>query len=246
MPDLALNNSLIEEYLNYKFEGTSNQTKIRKLFKYIKSFSIRTTHSNFFSDPATARQFIDPVASIIDSCSDEDLVQSTVLKLMLVDTLTSTNYRALNIMGINEKLKLNYGATYPNSTNKDNAQEHIKALLSDAAYVIITDGYIATSRKWDDNKNLIADIVPNINIKLTLVGADKDTKVKVISQSKKDELKEALPNLRDIKATQLNQNIHDRYIETDKLKILLSSGLEHLSSSSNKDFTYIVEIKNEQ
>ena len=41
----------------------------------------------------------------------------------------------------------------------------------------------------------------------------------------------------------INQNIHDRYIETDKVKILLSSGLYHLSTNSQKDFTYMVKIK---
>lgn len=248
MSDLALSNSLINEYLNYKFDDNFNQTKIRKLFKYIKSFGLQNNHS-LMSDPAIPRALEnDPLIEIIDSCNDSDLVQNTVLKLMLIDEPINPHpvYTTINILNNNEKLKLKYGATYPSAMDKNKAQKHIKALLSDASYVRIIDGYVASSRKWNDNKNLIADIIPNINIDLIIVGADKNINEYIINQSKKDELKELLLNLKEVKATQLNQNMHDRYIETDKLKILLSSGLEHLSSSLSKDFTYIVEIKNEQ
>lgn len=249
MAELALNNSLINEYIGYKFETKYDNTKVRKLFKYIQPFDIRSNHSDFFSDPSTARQFVDPLANIIPPCSDEDLVQSTVLKLMLVDIFPNPipTYTTINILNDNEKLKLKYGATYPSTMGvnqeKDKAQKHIKSLLSDAHYVTITDGYVATNKKqWEDNKSLIVDIVPNTNIDLTIVGADKDAKRYVIDQKEKDALKKLLPSLKNVRATQLNKNIHDRYIKTNKLKILLSSGLEHLSSSSEKDFTYVVEL----
>ncbi len=248
MADLALNDSLINEYINYKLQGSYNSTTIRKLFKYIQPFTIRDDNI-WMSDPAIALQLeSDPLIEVIDACSDIDLVQNTLLKLMLIDTAINPlpMHTIINILNNNEKLKIKYGATYPSSLDKNKAQEHIKALLSDAGYIMITDAYVSTSRKWNDNKNLIADIVPNINIDLTIIGADKDASIYVIDKSKKDELKRLLPNLKVVKSTQINQNTHDRYIETDKLKILLSSGLEHLSSSSSKDFTYIVEIKNEQ
>jgi len=37
-------------------------------------------------------------------------------------------------------------------------------------------------------------------------------------------------------------NMHDRYIETDKLRIILTSGLDYLENQ-RKDFTYIVKEK---
>lgn len=243
MADLALSNHLIDEYLKYKFQDDYNPNTIRKLFKFIQSFALRND-SNWMNDPSIPIQLeSDPLIEIIDTCSDDDMVQASVLKLMLVDTLLRTSYINLNITNDFEKLKQKYGARYPNAIDKDKAQKHIKALLSDAHYVIITDGYIGTSRKWDDNKILIADIVPNNNIDLTIVGFNKENNIDVIDSSSKAELRTIIPNLSDVKGKILPQNIHDRYIETDKLRILISGGLEHLSLSSDKDFTYIVELR---
>jgi hypothetical protein len=40
-----------------------------------------------------------------------------------------------------------------------------------------------------------------------------------------------------------NNSIHDRYIITDKVKALLSSGLSNLDDNSNKDFSYMVVVE---
>lgn len=246
MPDLALSDSLIDEYLKYKFQNDYNPTTIRKLFKYIQSFGLQENHY-LMQDPAISKDIgSDPLIEITDIDNDYELVQSTVLKLKLVDKVINPSpvYRTINILNDYEKLKPKYGATYTSTLDKNKAQQHIKALLSDAKWIQITDAYIATS-KWDDNKDLLAKIIPNKNIDLTIVGADKGKKPRrmKINENEKNEFKKLLPNLRKVKATELTPNIHDRYIETDTLKILLSSGLEHLSSKSSKDFTYIIEIK---
>jgi len=244
MADLALSDPLIDEYLKFKFQDEYNPETIRKLFKYIQPFAIRS-NNQWMQDPAIPLQLAnDPLIEIIDDCSDEELVQNTILKFMLTDNRIGVDYKVINIKDSFEKLKPKYGATYPvNSIDKDKAIKHIKFLLSDASWIKITDGYIATSSRWNDNKNLIEQIVPNIEIDLTIVGADKERRIFTLTQSQKDEIKILIPNLNEIKASSLTQNIHDRYIETDKLKILLSSGLEHLNSSSTKDFTYVIEIK---
>ncbi|QOY54005.1 hypothetical protein HUE87_08905 [Candidatus Sulfurimonas marisnigri] len=243
MADLALHNSLITEYVNYIFQDSYDHIKIKKLFKFIQTFPVQTNHSSFFSDPATASQLVDPLIEIIDSCSDDELVRNTTLKFMLVDTHANVNYITLNINNNYEKLKLKYGGTYPNATDKNKAQQHIKALLSDANWIIITDGYIANARQWEKNKNTIADIVPMKNLNLKIIGADKDSQRNGINESEKNELKLLSSNKWTVQVEQLNHNIHDRYIETDKLKILLSSGLDNLSSTSTKDFTYVIAIK---
>jgi hypothetical protein len=252
LSDLALNKSLIDEYIKYKFEDNYTSSKIIKLFKYIQSFQIRTTHSDFFSDPSSAGQFVDPLINIIDSCSDEELVQNTVLKLMLVDTVTSGNYRTLNVVGTNERLKLNYSARYENSMGKDKAQEHIKDLLSDSSYVRIIDSYIAKDdNQWTENKNIIANIVPKTSIDLTIENGSQYTNtrgIRITSEAKINDIKkgelETICSNWNVIPRQLNTDqVHDRYIETNKLRILLSSGLFNLSSSSRKDFTYVVEIR---
>ena len=242
MADLALNDSLINEYLAYRFEENYDRTKIRKLFKYIQPFPLKDSY-DLMNDPSIAMQLeSDPLIEIVGSCTNEELVQNTILKLMLIDSASSSNYRTLNINDSYEKLKPKYVGTYPNNFGKNKAQEHIKALLSDAQWIKITDGYIATPRQWSANKSIVRDIVPIKILDLTIVGADKDDRRLVINANEKEELK-SICNDWTIIGTSLNNNIHDRYIETNKLKILLSSGIEHLSSASNKDFTYVVEIK---
>jgi len=243
MPDLALSDALIDEYLKYKFQDTYNTNRVRKLFKYIQPFAMRENNS-WMSDPSMPLQLEnDPLIEIVDTCTDEELVQNTLLKFMITDNHSTTNYKMLNINDTFEKLQPKYGATYPNARDKNKAQEHIKFLLSDANWIKITDGYIATPRIWRDNKRLLSDIIPNIHIDLIIIGADKTSKKYILSQSEENELKSLMTNLKNIKAFKIDINTHDRYIETNRLKILLSSGLEHLSSSSNKDFTYIVESK---
>jgi hypothetical protein len=235
--DLALNDALIDEYLKFKFQEDYTPNTIRKLFKYIQPFPLR---ENFYDDPSIVGQLEnDPLIEIVDDCSDENLVQDTLLKFMLVDKFSSKNYRTLNINDNFEKLKPQYSGTYPSRMGKDKVQEHIKALLSDAKYVIITDGYITT--QWHINKVLIKDIVPCRILNLKIIGANKDVNKYILNKSEKKDL-ELICNDWTIQASSLGKNIHDRYIETDKLKILLSSGLYNLSAT-NKDFTYVIEIK---
>jgi hypothetical protein len=242
MADLALSDPLIDEYLKFRFQEEYNPDTIRKLFKYIQPFAVRSSNQ-LMQDPAIPLQLAnDPLIEIIDDCTDEELVRNTILKFMLTNKPIRVNYKILNINDFYEKLKPKYGATYLNSTDKNKAIEHIRFLLSDASWIKITDGYIATSSQWDNNKNLIKQIVPNIEIDLTIVGADKERETFALTQPQKQEIKALIPNLNEVKSSMLTSNIHDRYIETDKLKILLSSGLEHLNLSSDKDFTYVIEI----
>jgi len=241
LADLALSNSLIDEYVKYRLNNNYDQSIIRKLFKYIQPFSIKSDNI-CMSDPSMpALLENDPLIEIIEPCSDEELVQNTILKFMITDNDSPESYKILYLDSPTEKLKPKYGATYINKFGKDKAQEHIKFLLSDASYINITDAYIATTRNWSDNKALIASIVPNINIILTIIGADKGNE-SVISESKIDELKSLLPSLSEVRANRLASNVHDRYIKTDKIKILMSSGLDNLLLSSETDFTYIIEI----
>ena len=242
MADLALSSSLIDEYIKYKFNEAFDTNKMRKLLKYIQPFAIRRTHSDFFSDPSTPSQFSDPLVEVIDDCSDDELVQNSRLKLMLIDKIIQPIplFTTLNILNTYEKLQPKYGATYPNARDKDKAQNHIKALLSDAQWIKITDGYIANT-KWRNNKTLIDFLVPHTAIDLIIVGCAGQTKPQITSIEQN-----ALQTIHSgwhVQAQAIQNNIHDRYIETDRVKILLSSGLYHLSTSSQKDFTYIVEIQ---
>lgn len=246
MADLVLHDSLVDEYLKFKDNSSFNKSKIQKLFKYILPFSLKDNHP-LMQDPAIKMQLegSDPLIEISNEVDMAVLVQNSSLKLMLIDrNITPTpTFTTVNIMGIiPEKLQPKYGATYPNAIDKTKAKAHIKALLSDASWVTITDSYIA-NQDWNQNKTLINELVPHKAMDLTIIGSNGSIGSFSITELQKQEIK-SLYNNWIVKCRALNiRIIHDRYIETNKLKILLSSGLYHLSESSQKDFTYIIELK---
>lgn len=208
------------------------------MLKYIQFFLVSQNQHQIFSDPSFVAQINnDPLLNMVDSCTENELVNYTTLKLQLVDKYSIVTFTQVNVVPIlanSEKLDMTIGATFENATGKDKAIDHIKALLSDAKYINITDGYVEyDSNQWTENKKLLDKILPKKAIDITIL-----TK----GFSKKAEL-ESLCSQWNIKSKEIGINIHDRYIETDKLKILLSSGLFHLSTNSHKDFTYMVKVK---
>jgi hypothetical protein len=210
--------------------------KFQNLIKHLHLPIVISTHQHQkYTNPQLTKQG-GSLFKVVNKSSDDELVQATRLKLMLIDRAITPmpSFTTVNISGIlPEKLKPKYGATYyPKATDKDKAQAHIKALLSDATWIKITDGYIANS-DWTHNKILIDTLIPHKVLDLT---------IETNTFNQQADLKTICNNW-EIKTRQFPNNIHDRYIKTDKVKILLSSGLYHLSTSSSKDFTYIIELK---
>ena len=246
MADLVLSDNLVDEYFNFKFNIGFDKNKTQKLLKHIHIFPLKDNHARM-QDPAIKMQLegSDPLIEISNELNDAILVQSSRLKLMLIDKVMTLvpSFTTLNILNTYEKLKPKYGATYPNATDKNKAQAHIKALLSDAAWVKITDGYIAADSSWNDNKFLIQTLLPNSSLKVTIVGSDIQQSKILLNGAQKKEIETLCANWNISCTAQNTATTHDRYIETDKVKILLSSGLFHLSTSSSKDFTYIIELK---
>jgi hypothetical protein len=237
--DLVLSNALIDEYLKYIFQDDFNGKKIKKLFRYIEPFAIRDTHP-MMSDPSMPMMLEnDPMIEIIEDCSDDELVSKSRLKMMLVDRHMNAGFTILNILGINNKLDKRFGGTYPNSMDKNKAQKHIKSLLEDAKWIRIADRYLAESQaQWERYQEIFQSILPNSSLSLTFESSPS------IQNRHKVDLQKIFTHWKTIKGKIYDiYNTHDRYIETDKLIILLSSGIFHLSSSSNTDFTYVVTLK---
>ncbi|MFT5661432.1 MAG: hypothetical protein ACI9TV_002078 [Sulfurimonas sp.] len=239
MSDVCLNDSLVSQYLKYTFNKDFDKNKIRNLLKYIHPFIVSKNQHKIFDDPSMCSQINnDPLLNLVDNVNNESLVKATTLKLQLVDKCdTSSSFTEVNIVPLfahMEKIDMSIGATYENSDGKDKAIKHISALLSDAKWIKITDSYLAANpSQWDENKNILNTLLPKKSIDIIIVTNEFN---------KKSEL-ETLYDLWEIRAEAISDNIHDRYIETDKIKILLSSGIYNLSASSNKDMTYRVKIK---
>ena len=243
---LALNKELLVYFENIfiKREVIKLDTKLEKFIKYVQLPIVISTHQdNKYKDIRLAKQGGHHF-KIVNKITDEELVMNTRLKLMLVDKFSMQSYRILNINDNYEKLTPKYVGTYLNKMGKDKAQKHIKALLFDAKWIKIIDSYIdSNTSQWNENKNLLEQIIPFGKFDLKIESGSIRDRRQPISKDKQNDLN-AICSDWEIGAIQYNDNTkHDRYIETDKLKILLSGGLYNLSSSSNKDFTYVIEIK---
>jgi len=239
MAEVVLNDDLIDEYLKYLFQDDFNPKKIQNLFKYIETFSLRDTHS-IMDDPSMPLMLEnDPLIEIVDGCSDEMLVDESTFKLMLTDKASIRSFTTLNILGRYEKLSKRFGGSYSNNIDKDKAQKHIKSLLFDAKWIRVSDRYISKNQsQWRDYQDILKSILPNSTIDVTIQSYP------IISDAYKKDLKNIFSNWKKIKGQEYNiRTTHDRYIETNKIIILLSSGLYHLSTKSRVDFTYIITIK---
>lgn len=243
MSVLALSDELLSEYLNFRFQRAFNESLVEKLFKFIQPALVAPAQHPVFSDPAALGQFAgDPVINLVavpDGVNDVSayLVSKTRLKLQLVTQKDSKkSYAQLNVLAVGlgfERLNMLLSGSYQAGGQKQEALSHIKALLSDAESITITDRYLAQENNWQQCREVLSEVLPRTSIRVTLISE---------RFNRHTELEELCSQWK-VKARQIGRSVHDRYIETDRLQILLSSGLFHLSVKSNTDLTYVVKIK---
>ena len=244
MSYLALSNELVRHYWEYRYGNSFDKEKIRKLFKYIHPFLVSENQLPVHSsdiDIIGKQIESDPLMSPVGKIFEEDLVRMTRLKLMLTDRDENKPFVTVNI--ISDEIKTNFTAIYKANHCRKKAREHIKALLEDAKHIRIVDKYLARDRCWAKCKKIFEQIFPKKNIKITiLTTCGERNSEKSISGEKKRELQE-LHSEWTVKGPPFNDSqYHDRYIETDKVRIILSSGVENLADDG-KDLTYVVEVK---
>jgi len=184
----------------------------------------------------------DPLMSCVGEISKEDdLVKMTRLKLMLTDKNEDKPFVTVNV--ITDEIKVNFSGTYKANNRREKAREHIKALLEDASHIRIVDKYLARDRCWAKCKEILKQILPEKHVRIIISTTSEAGDA--ISGKKKKELQN-LYNEWEVKGQKFNDSqYHDRYIETDKVKIILSSGVENLSDDG-KDLTYVVEVKEKE
>lgn len=243
MQALCLSNDLVAEYLNFRQGKSFNKSLIEKLLRHLQPALVSICQHSAFKDPSLPNQFSgDPIIkldSVPDGVSNaaEHLVKHTSLKLQLVTKKDeAVSYTQLNIQALSEnfeRLNLLLAGAYSSASYKEEAISHIRALISDAKVIKITDKYIHKDGNWPQCKSVLEQILPKNDVSLKIIADSFD---------KHSEL-QALCSDWKVKAEQIRPNIHDRYIETDRLKIMLSSGVFHLSTSSATDLTYVVKIK---
>ncbi len=235
---LALDNDLLklfEEIFILKNKIVIDKTN-QNLINYLKLPVKISTHQNSkYLQPNLAKQQGN-LFLVTNKQSDDDLIKSTKLKIMLSLNNNISNFLKINIL--KDKLQNNFTATFLKNESRDKARKHIKALLEDASEIKIIDKYIAGSNNvWERiNKNILKNILPQKNIDIKIFCQDNDW-----DQNRENDLNQFF-NLWNIIKENWNNDFHDRYIITDKVEIILSSGLSNLDNNSKKDFTYIVKI----
>ena len=239
---LALQCDLISEYIAFqKGKKTDyNKDTIIKLFKYLHlPFKMSVEQKNHIGlDDAIAKALSDSGTVKIRNFIDEEaLINATKLKVMLAKDRTCGTYPYPYINILDDETDVSFTATYKSAENRDKVIEHIKALLKDANSIKIYDKYLsANNSSWNKNKQVLFDILPQKPIQIDIY-CDANW-----NMTRENDLTTVCIDW-TINKKPWNTTIHDRYIETDKVIILLSSGVIHLSNASAKDFTYIVKIK---
>ena len=234
---IALNDKLLEEFFEFKKGNIRNKELLQKLFKYLQPFSIsRRQLDNLDLDIAIKSKIISGGDIIIpvDAKTENQLINSTLYKIMLTDNKNSYPY--VNILL--DEADINYTATYKEGENRDKAKKHIKNLLSNTTQIGIIDKYLSppSNSQWNKIFGLLKYILPKRGITLNIYFDNS------LSQRDIKNILESHNNKWNVNLNRYNDSIHDRYIESEKLKILLSSGFLNLANTS-KDFTYIVKEK---
>jgi len=245
---IALNDSLVSEYINFTIfnRQPDDSEKIQYLFKYLQPFKCHKNQCSLFKDPSLISQITDnPILKIINVNNDTDLVNSTQLKLMLVDENIDENFTIVNIF--EDEIDIRYSSTYKAGESRQKAIEHIKALISDARHINIIDFYLGSH--WSENKIVLEKVLPKKNISIFIDCQGENPSNNTLKQNYITELKDIYQewsfktnNYKLNKNGYGFENIHDRYIITDKLEIILTSGFEYIWNTK-KDFTYIVKVK---
>ena len=242
---LAIESNLISEYIAFQRKDISkyNNETISKLFKYIHPFKMSVTQKNSIglSDEEAQALSAGDFVKIRNFNNENELIQNTTFKIMLskANSNQTLSYPYINIL--NDETDISITATYKDSESRLKAREHIKALVNDAIEIKIYDRYLSKINRDNDSWNsvnlqLLLDILPLKRISIKIYCEYN------WNNSRKMDLKNYYNNW-NISKYDYPRNMHDRYIETDKVIILLSSGFIHLADSSSKDFTYSVKIK---
>ena len=234
---IALSDKLLEEFFEFKKGNIRDKELLQKLFGYLQPFSIsRNQLDNLDLDIAIKSKIISggDIITPVNATTEKQLINSTLYKIMLTDN--KNHYPYVNILL--DKIEINYTATYKKNENRDKAKEHIKNILSEESQIDIIDRYLSpqSNRQWEKIFELLKYILPDRYIRLNIYFDN--------SISSRD-IKNILENYNHKWSVNLNNydnSIHDRYIESEKVKILLSSGFLNLANTE-KDFTYIIKAK---
>lgn len=238
---LALDNDLLSQYFAFQQGERKEYNKdiITKLFKYLQPFTMSVNQKNEIglADEVAQALSADGIIKIRNRSNEDDLIQKTVLKIMLTKDRVDGSHPYPYINILNDEVDVSFTATYTSEENRDKAREHIKALLLDANEISIYDKYLSANNSWNSNKQVLCDILPMkvMNIKIY---CDIDW-----TASRENDL---VSSCHDwiITKEDWDKNMHDRYVETDRVIILLSSGIINLLyTDKSKDFTYIVKVK---
>lgn len=229
---IALSDDLIKEFLAFKGNNFDKEV-IAKLFKYLHPFKIGKHQQHLFQPEILKQLVANPIFIHPSSATTAiSLIKDTRFKIML--TKDRNVYPYINIL--DDEIDVNFNALYKANDDRSKAIAHIKDLLEDTTYIEIIDEYLfkTGSTQWNQNFKLLKEILPFKRVKIQFITIKKVEQEQVFKTQMKSYCNDwNIPNFKT------QTGIHDRYIKTDKVTILLSSGIDYLHDIS-KDLTYLV------
>jgi hypothetical protein len=224
---LALNKELLKDFetMFVRKQAISIDAKIQNLVKYLHLPVLISKHQDDkYKNPQIAKQGGN-FFKVVDKQNDEDLVKATKLKLLLATDDTQVAYPKVNINS--DKLSPNFSATYKIGETRSKAIAHIKALLEDASSIEIVDKYLSVVNNSFDtwqriSLNILQTILPQKIITINIC-CDNNW-----NTTREQDLSNFCTNWNVVKK-HWDNTIHDRYIITDKVEIILSSGISNLT-----------------
>jgi hypothetical protein len=235
---LALEENLIKEYMNFQANKKYDKDTIEKLFKYLQKFTIgKFQKESLGIQDEIVKSLAGKAMFNFKSCDSIDkLVSLTRLKVVL--SKDKVEYPYINIF--NDEIDIRFSATYKKNVPRDKAKKHIKKLIENVDTINIYDRYISSINKkgynfWKEHNIKVLDcILPRKKLNINIY-CDKNS-----NQTLNNDLK-TIYNDWNIQEYPWTYSMHDRYIVTEKIEIL-SSGFLNIDST-NKDFTYVVKVK---
>jgi len=241
---LVLEDKLLDEIIAYDLNLEYDEILLSQIFKHFQpciTSEWQLENLDFLDDEILRKLSNTPLINRIEENlnSFDELVKSSNLKLILVTSIDKTkNFKQVNIR--ENKIRNIFSQTYTKKDkNREDIKLHIKDLLSDKKNIIIKDKYLF--KEWTKNSKVLEEILPqngNLNIFVNF-NETNDLLFKLAEQG--------LQKMRKLMKIEIKEyqskDLHDRYIISENLEIILSSGFSNLENYS-KDLTYIVRIKN--
>lgn len=248
---IAISENILREYIKFK-NGNESTCDFKILEGFFKNFypfvisiqqltNIGIEQKTIMTLIQSNKKFDELSTRLVTANTIDELIEKSQLRLLLThdDGIKSLKYLTINILKNNYEISKKFSGTYEPGVPRHNAIKHIKSLIENSSNIKIFDKHMSWANNFYVNIAILKRVLPlNASVDLYLENEIP------MSTAKNDLFRDTLASERaDLTVIwhEIDSDMHDRYIEADSIKVLMSSGLFYLKERK-KDFTYVVNI----